>query len=403
MVLPASEPRLYTAILRQHFAEHRQMALLAGPRQVGKTTVCRSIDPDARYLNWDDQDDRALMLKGPKAVAAELGLERLRAGRPLVVFDELHKHRKWKQFLKGFFDGFGERVRIAVTGSARLDVYRRGGDSLMGRYFLYRMSQFSVGELLRQDVPTDLLAPPEELAPPLFRQLFQRGGFPEPFLKDARFGVRWRELRRQQLVREDVRDLARVQDIGQLEVLEALLRARSGQALSYSEIANTVHVSVDTAKRWSELLIHLHHGFVVRPWFKNVTKSLRKEPKWYQTDWSGIDDDGSRAETFVACHLSKAVQAWEDLGFGRFELRYLRDKNQREVDFCIVRDGAPWFLVEVKHRDTDLSPSLAYFQAATRAKHAFQVVVELPFEPVDPFTRRDPCVVPAATLLSMLP
>ena len=129
-------PRSYTKILQQHFAEHRQMALLAGPRQVGKTTVCRGLDADARYLNWDDQDDRALFLKGPKTVAAELGLERLRADRPLVVFDEIHKHAKWKQFLKGFYDGFGDRVRIAVTGSARLDVYRRGGDSLMGRYLL---------------------------------------------------------------------------------------------------------------------------------------------------------------------------------------------------------------------------------------------------------------------------
>lgn len=404
MVLPANtQPRLYTAILRQHFAEHRQMALLAGPRQVGKTTVCRSIGPDARYLNWDDQDDRSLMLRGPKAVAAAIGLERVRAERPLVVFDELHKHRKWKQFLKGFFDGFGDRARVAVTGSARLDVYRRGGDSLMGRYFLYRMSQLTVGELLRQEVPTKLLAEPEKLAPARYGQLLERGGFPEPFLKGARFGVRWRELRRQQLVREDVRDLARVQDIGQLEVLEALLRTRSGQTLSFSELANSVHVSVDTSKRWVELLMHLHHGFVVRPWFKNVAKSLRKEPKWYQTDWSGVDDDGQRAETFVACHLLKAVQAWEDLGFGRFELRYLRDKNQREVDFCIVRDGKPWFLAEVKKNDSSLSPALRHFQEQTKAAHAFQIVVDLPFVAADPFTRGEPCVVPAATLLSMLP
>lgn len=400
---PAQEPRVYTEILRQHFAEHRQMALLSGPRQVGKTTVCRTLDAGGRYFTWDDQDDRKLILRGPKAVAAELGLERLREERPLVVFDELHKHRKWKQFLKGFFDAFGAQLRIAVTGSARLDVYRRGGDSLMGRYFLYRMSPLSVGELLHKDVPTTLLASPQRLATSRYRQLLDLGGFPEPFLKDARFGTRWRELRRQQLLREDVRDLSRVQDIAQLELMEELLRGRSGETLTYSELANGVHVAVDTARRWVELLVHLHHGFLVRPWFKNVTKSLRKEPKWYQTDWSGIADAGQRAETFVAVQLRKAVEAWQDLGFGRFELRYLRDKNQREVDFCVVRDGAPWFLVEVKHRETALSPSLAHFQAATRARHAFQVVVDLPFEAVDPFTRHDPCVVPAPTLLSMLP
>lgn len=403
MVPPAQLARLYTAMVGDRFAQHRQMVLLAGPRQVGKTTVCRTFDGGARYLNWDDQDDRRLMLRGPQAVAAALDLAQLRAERPLVVFDELHKHRKWKQFLKGFFDGFGQRVRIAVTGSARLDVYRRGGDSLMGRYLLYRMAPLSVGELLRQDVPGAPLRPPRRLAPERFVQLLQRGGFPEPFLKDARFGNRWRELRRQQLVREDVRDLARVQELGQLEVLETLLRERSGHALSYSELANAVQISVDTARRWVGLLAHLYHGFAVRPWFRNVTKSLRKEPKWYQTDWAAVDDAGRRAETFVAGHLRKAVQVWEDLGLGRFELRYLRDKAQREVDFCVVRDGKPWFLVEVKQSDTALAPALAHFQRQTKAEHAFQVVVDLPFVATDPFTRTDPCVVPAATLLSMLP
>ncbi|HEU4418232.1 MAG TPA: AAA family ATPase [Planctomycetota bacterium] len=396
-------PRLHTAILREHFAEHRQMALLAGPRQVGKTTVCRTLDHDPRYLNWDDRDDRRLILRGPKVVAAELDLARLREDRPLVVFDELHKHRKWKQFLKGFFDGHADRVRIAVTGSAQLDVYRRGGDSLMGRYLLYRISQLSVGELLRQGAPASALAKPERLGPARYAQLLQRGGFPEPFLKDGRFGVRWRELRRQQLVREDVRDLARVQDLDQLEVMEALLRERSGRTLTFSELANTVHVTVETASRWVALLAHLHHGFLLRPWFANVTKSLRKEPKWYQTDWAGVDDAGARAETFVACHLLKAVQTWQDVGFGRFELRYLRDKNQREVDFCVVRDGKPWFLAEVKKSGESLSPALAHFQRQTKAKHAFQVVVDLPFVGADPFERNDPCVVPAATLLSMLP
>lgn len=396
-------PRLYTAILTEHFAEHRQMALLAGARQVGKTTVCHLLDPEASYLNFDDQDDRALILSGPKAVAQELGLEQLRERRPLVVFDELHKHGRWKAFLKGFFDGFGARTRIAVTGSARLDVYRRGGDSLMGRYFLYRMHPLSVGELLRQDVPDQPLRAPAELARARYQQLLVSGGFPEPFLRDARFGTRWRELRRQQLIREDVRDLARVQEISQLEVLEILLRARSGMSLSYSELARTVNVTVDTVRRWVDLLTVLYHGFLVRPWFKNVAKSLRKEPKWYMTDWSGIEDEGRRAETFVACHLLKAVHTWTDLGFGKFELRYLRDKEKREVDFCVVRGGNPWFLVEVKQSDARLSSSVGWFQQQTGAKHAFQVLVDMEFVAADPFARTDPCVVPAATLLSMLP
>lgn len=400
---PAPIARALSAVLREHFAEHRQMALLAGPRQVGKTTLCRTLEPEARYLDWDDTDDRRLILQGPRAVAAAIGLDKLAARRPLVVFDEIHKHRRWKTFLKGFFDGFADRARIAVTGSARLDVYRRGGDSLMGRYFLYHLHPLSVGELLRPEAPSAELAKPEPLPASRYRQLLERGGFPEPFLKDARFGARWREHRRQQLVREDVRDLARVTELGQLEVLETLLQSRSGSSLSYTELAQSVNVSVDTARRWVDLLTSLHHGFLVRPWFKNVAKSLRKEPKWYLADWSGLEDRGQRAETFVACHLLKAAQTWQDLGFGRYELRYLRDKDKREVDFCMVRNGKPWFLVEVKATDDSLSPALAHFQSQTGARHAFQAVVEAPAVEADPFTRATPTVVPAATLLATLP
>jgi predicted AAA+ superfamily ATPase len=140
----------------------------------------------------------------------------------------------------------------------------------------------------------------------------------------------------------------------------------------------------------------------VRPWFANGAKALRKEPKWFLRDWSGIEDDGARAETFVACHLLKAVEGWSDVGLGRFELRYLRDKLKREVDFLIVRDRKPWVLVEVKTRDTALPDSLRYFQRATRAAHAFQVVMELPHVDSDCFTRSDPTVVPARTILSQL-
>jgi len=172
--------------------------------------------------------------------------------------------------------------------------------------------------------------------------------------------------------------------------------------LVYSKLAGEVNVAVDTIRRWIDTLGQLHHGFLVRPWFTNVAKSLRKEPKWYASDWTGIDDPGQRAETFVACQLLKAVQGWSDLGLGKYELRYLRDKTKHEVDFLVVRDRKPWFLVEVKHSDTGLSPSLAHFQRQIRARHAFQAVLELPFVDADCFTRTDPCVVPARTLLSQL-
>lgn len=393
--------RLYTAILEDHLQRNRQMALVSGPRQVGKTTVCRSLG-DA-YLNWDNSDDRRRLLNGPAALAETLQLDRLRAKPPVAVLDELHKYSKWKALLKGFFDTHGERVKLLVTGSSRMDVFRRGGDSLMGRYLLYRMHPWSVGECLRTGLPTQEIQPPSETDAADWDALWEHGGFPEPFLRrDTRFTRRWRSLRHEQLSREDLREVAHITDLGTMETLMQLLAERSAQTLVYSNLAQEIHIAVDTAKRWIDLLCRMHYGFMVRPWFKNVAKALRKEPKWYLRDWSGLADDGARAETFVACHLLKAVEGWTDLGFGDFELRYLRDKQKREVDFLVVRDRKPWFLVEVKLSDASLSPSLAYFQAQTKAPHAFQVVLNLPYEPADCFKIGHPVVVPARTFLGQL-
>jgi len=394
-------PRIYTTLLEDHFRRNRQMALVSGPRQVGKTTSCRSVA--GSYLNWDNQDDRRILLRGPGALAERLDLARLRADPVIVVLDELHKFAKWKGLLKGFYDTYGDRVRILVTGSSRLDVFRRGGDSLMGRYLLYRMHPWSVAECNRVDIPEQEVRPPMAIPPEDWEALWTHGGFPEPFLRrDLRFTRRWNSLRMDQLAREDLREVSRTQELGVMETLMRLLAARSGQQLVYANLSAELGVAVDTVKRWVDLLGRLHFGFLVRPWFTNVTKALRKEPKWFLRDWSGIHDDGARAETLVACHLLKAVEGWTDLGLGDFELRYLRDKQKREVDFLVVKDQQPWFLVEVKHADTRLSPALATFQDQTSAAHAFQAVIELPFEPVDCFSARKPVVVPALTLLSQL-
>jgi predicted AAA+ superfamily ATPase len=234
--------RIYDRVLQDHFARHPQMPWVSGPRQVGKTTTCRMEGTD--YLNWDNADDRRVILRGPSAVVERLRLEQLREIRPIVVFDELHKDKKWKAFLKGFFDVYGERTRVIVTGSSRLDVYRRGSDSLMGRYFLYRMHPFSVAEIIRVDLPTSVIQPPSPVSDTDWQALWEHGGFPEPFLRrDMRFTRRWRSLRNDQLTHEDIRDVA-----------------------------------------------------------------LRKEPKWFLRDWSGIENPRPRAETLVACHLLKAVE-----------------------------------------------------------------------------------------------
>lgn len=274
----------------------------------------------------------------------------------------------------------------------------------MGRYLLYRMHPWSVGECLRTELPESAVCPPSAVSDEDWEALLVHGGFPEPFLKrDLRFTRRWRSLRREQLSREDLRDVARVADLGAMETLMEVLAERTASQLVYAGLSREIGIALDTAKRWVDLLGRLHYGFLVRPWFRNVEKALRREPKWYLRDWSGVPDEGARAETLVACHLLKAVETWTDLGLGDFELRYIRDKQKREVDFLVVRDRKPWFLVEVKSGETTLSPALAYFQARTKALHAFQVVLGLPFEKADCFLTSRPTVVPARTFLSQLP
>jgi len=325
-----------------------------------------------------------------------------------MLFDGLHKYPRWKQFLKGFFDTYGEQVRLIVTGSSRMDVYRRGGDSLMGRYFSYHMHPFSVAETLAQDLPDPkrVIRAPRKVRETDFEALWLHGGYPEPFLKrDIRFSRRWQSLRLEQLVREDIRDLRQIQHIGQLELeaLVSLLANRSAHQLVFLNLSKAVRVSVDTVRRWVEVLRNLHLGFLVRPWFKNVSRSLRKEPKWFLRDWAAIEDPGDKAETFVACHLLKAVDGWNDMGLGKFALGYLRDKEKHAVDFLVVRDGKPWFLVEVKHSEESISSALKHFQDQLQAPFAFQVVIDADYIDADCFAKpRHPMLVPAKTFLSQL-
>ena len=399
-----AQPRIYDAILADHLGHRRQMAFVTGPRQVGKTTTCRALSN--AYLSWDDGDHRRVLLAGPAAIAERVGARRLEARLPTVVLDELHKYRRWKSLLKGLFDTYADEMRLLVTGSSRLDVFKRGGDSLMGRYLPYRMHPFSVAEVTDPTLPGTraIVRPPRRIPDAELEALLEHGGFPEPFLaRDPRFTRRWGVLRREQLIRGDLRDLTRIVDVAQLDTFARVLEERSATQIVVANLARDVAISVDTARRWLDVLCAFHLGFVVRPWFRNVTRSLRKEPKWYLRDWSAVADRGARAETFVACHLLKAVEGWTDLGLGDFQLGYLRDKEKREVDFVVVRDRKPWFLVEVKHRDGTPSRSLDHFQAELGAPFAFQVIVDAPYVDADCFERpRGPTVVPARTFLSQL-
>lgn len=393
--------RIYEAVLEEHLRDNRQMAFLSGPRQCGKTTLAKSL-ADC-YFTWDDLATRRLVAGDAAGLADAVGLGIATEKKPIITLDEIHKFVRWKSFLKGFFDLYEDRMRLIVTGSARLDIYKRGSDSLMGRYFLYHMHPLGVAELARPELEATEIHAPRPILSDDWDALWTHGGFPEPFVRrDVRFTRRWRKLRREQLFREDLRDLTKIADVAGIRILSELLLARAGNQIVAASLSREIGIAEKTIKAWIATLEYFHEGFTVRPWFKNIENSIRKTPKWYQRDWCEVADEGARFENLVACHLLKAVDMWNDLGLGDYALYYVRNKAKAEVDFLVTKNGTPWFLVEAKTSDTVISHALKAMQKATGAAHAFQVVRDLPYSGADAFSYREPIAVSAQSFLSQL-
>lgn len=399
--------RIYHEVIAHHLDTLRQMVFLMGPRQVGKTTLSMSFlenKDNGHYFNWDRLDHRLLFLEGPEATAKQAELKMLTKTKPILVFDEIHKFKRWKLFLKGFFDTYEKNIKMIVTGSAKLDTYKKGGDSLMGRYFYYRVHPLSVAEITSPDlIQEEIRKNPKKITDEDWDALLTHGGFPEPFSqRSLQFSRRWQKTRKDQLFKEDVRDETKIQEIALIELLAEILKLQAAQSMDYQSLAKKVGVSIDTIKRWLEVLKSFYYCFSLQPWSKNVSRSLIKEPKLYLWDFSLVESIGPRLENLVACHLLKAVHFWNDRGIGEYGLFYLRTKDKQETDFIVVKNGKPWFIVEVKAKSKGLCPALFHFQKETGAKHAFQICFNSPFVEQDCFTETGPIIVPAATFLAQL-
>lgn len=394
--------RAYENILNDHFARQNKIALIAGPRQVGKTTVCRQFSTPQFYMNWDNDGDRSIILRGPRAVLEQAGS----LAGSTIVFDELHKFAQWKNFLKDLFDSYisTQKLRVVVTGSAHLDFHRKGADSLLGRYFLYRMHPITVAEVLHNDLPEEITRPSTPITDTDFFSLMEYGGFPEPFLKrDLNFSNQWRRQRQQVVFREDIRDLAALHDLGQVELLGLFLREQAGSLVNYSKLASKLRVSENSVRLWTKTLEMLYYCFTLPPWTGNISRSILKQPKLFLYDWSEVADHGARNENFIASHLLKATHSWTDRGFGEFALYHIRTKDKQEVDFLVSRDNKPWMLVETKTSDHGgVSKQLRHFQRLLDAPYAFHVVIDAPFTEGDCFKLHEPVIVPARTFLSQL-
>jgi predicted AAA+ superfamily ATPase len=336
----------------------KKMVFLGGPRQVGKTTLAKTLGTsDDEYFNWDNDEQR-------KAILAK----RWKASASLIIFDELHKYPHWKSWIKGVWDVKTSSQRFLVTGSARLDVYQKSGDSLVGRYHYWRLHPFTLDEY------------PEGFSQKeVYERLLKVGGFPEPFLSgDEREARRWRRERLRRVLQEDSRDISAVQQLQSLDLFMECLRDRAGSLLALSNVAQDLQISPNTAKQWLKIIERLYLAFPIYPYTKNIPRSIQKPAKIYFYDNADVrEEEGVRLENLVATHLLKRLHFIEDYYGYDCQLYYLRDKDGREVDFVTVIDRKIDELIEVKLSDESPTTSLKYYQSKLNPRRAVQLVGSL--------------------------
>lgn len=330
---------------------NRKMVFMGGPRQVGKTTLSKQfLNKDKTgYLNWDNTLHREMILNH------EL------PNTKLWLFDEIHKYSRWREFVKGLYDTHGQDHQIMVTGSARLDFYRHGGDSLQGRYHYLRLHPLSLAELGIESIDD-------------FLSLLKLGGFPEPFLSSSEIEAkRWSREYRKRLIEEEVRSLENVKDLGLLELMMLRLPSLVGSPLSINALREDLQVSHKAVSHWLSIFERLYAIFLVPPFGAPTIRAVKKEQKHYHYDWSVVKEKGHQFENLVASHLLKWVHYLQDTKGRDIELRYFRDTDRREVDFILVEDGQPIKAIECKWNDGEISRSLKYFKSKFPVCEAWQI------------------------------
>ena len=355
-------------------SKDHKMVFISGPRQSGKTTLAKEIIgldfTNLCHFNYDYLENKAKLIQDP---AFFQQMNRKDNTVPLIIFDEIHKYKDWKNYLKGVFDQFQGQYKFLISGSGRLDTYQKGGDSLAGRYFLLHVWPFTLGEMGNDFVSPEpflnsLLQVPDFSESQKYQQIWNDltnySGFPEPFLKkDPLFCHRWSNAYQKQLIYEDIRDLTQIRQVDTMALLFSLLPSKICSPLSINQLARDLKVSFQSITSWLKVFEKFFLCFSVLPWTGKISRAIVKECKVYLTNFTLIKDEGSRLENMVALELYRAVSVWSDLGYGTFSLHFIRNKEKEEVDFLIARDNEPLFLVEVKSRDAAISKSLQKFQS----------------------------------------
>ena len=365
------KPRPRYLDIWQELSSDKPMVFMAGPRQTGKTTLAQMVlrqRTNRLYFNWDVPADRVRLIENPDFFSE---MERRDLSPPLVVFDEIHKYKDWKNYLKGTYDRFHQDFNFLVTGSGRLDLYQKGGDSLAGRYLLFHLWPFTLAELGSTgrriddfiENPLEVSADDNGELAEIWNGLETFSGFPEPFLKQGKAAYnRWSSIYAQQLIREDIRDLTTIKSIGDLETLYYLLASRVCSPLSIPSLSKNLKVAYNTIANWLAVFERFFMTFSIGPWTRRISRAIQKERKSYLWDSPRIRDDAARFENMVAIELFRAVTIWNDMGWGNFSLHFIKNKERQEVDFLIAADHEPLVLVEAKLSETRPAPALLKFQ-----------------------------------------
>lgn len=348
-----------------------KMVFIAGPRQVGKTTLAKNLIAKyfsrPEYFNWDNRFDRKKILGSQWPGNADL-----------IILDELHKYKGWKSYLKGEYDTLKERYRFLITGSARMDIYRKGGDSMMGRYHHYRLHPFTLAELNADtSIPNVLkeIEIPNDNGFGALKTLDTFGGFPEPLIKqNHRTLRRWHNEKHNRLFREDIFFIEQIRDLSSMELLGDMLPEKAASLLSVNSLREDLGVSHRAVSNWLNILESFYYCFRVYPFSGKNYRSLKKEAKLYLWDWSEIKDEAARFENLIASHLLKLVHFFQDYEGYKANLYYLRSVEKKEVDFLITVDSKPWFAVEVKLSNTSVSKNLHYFNNKLNIPFMYQVI-----------------------------
>lgn len=350
---------------------HEKMVFVGGARQVGKTTFAVNLVGDKfkefSYYNWDNRSDRKMILKSDWPGNAEL-----------IILDEIHKYKNWKNLIKGEYDKLKKKYKFLITGSARLDIYRKGGDSLQGRYHYYRLHPFSLAEVLNRFNKLEIfkeLTLENKFYKQEFDALFEYGGFPEPLLKsNPRFLRRWHNEKIERMFREDIMDIEQIRDLGSMKLLSDILPERVGSLLSINSIREDLEVSHRAVTNWINILEKFYYHFRIYPFTRDIIRSIKKEPKLYLWDWSEVENPATRFENLIAMHLLKLCHYLYDYEGHKTELHFLRNVDKKEVDFIVTVNRKPWFAVEAKLTEEDVSKSLLYFKERLKIPHIYQVI-----------------------------